>query len=65
MDRINSLSELKQANKEIKRQNLAQRLFDFIPHWDRVYETVDEVVEDIKNDPESIIEYLMDLLEEV
>jgi hypothetical protein len=46
-----------------KKQALAQRLFDFIPHWDREYETVDEAAEDIKNNPETIIEYLLDLLE--
>jgi len=47
----------------VKIQQLAQRLFDFVDPWDRDYETVDDIAEDIRKDPEAVIEYLLDLLE--
>jgi uncharacterized protein YeeX (DUF496 family) len=47
----------------VKIQQLAQRLFDFVDPWDRDYETVDDIANDMKQDPEAVIEYLLDLLE--
>lgn len=47
----------------VKIQQLAQRLFDFVDPWDRDYETVDDIANDMKQDPETVIEYLLDLLE--
>jgi hypothetical protein len=47
----------------IKIQQLAQRLFNFVDPWDRDYETVDDIANDMKQDPEAVIEYLLDLLE--
>ena len=52
-------------DKGILRQKLAERLFNYIDPWDREYESADDIANDIKNDPELVIEYLMDLLEEV
>lgn len=52
-------------SKAYDRQKLAERIFDYIPAWDRDYGTVDDIVKDIKNDPEAVIEYLMDQLEGV
>ena len=53
------------TDKGILRQKLADRLFNYIDPWDREYESADDIANDIKNDPELVIEYLMDLLEEV
>ena len=47
----------------IKIQQLAERIYNYVDPWDRDYETVDDIANDIKNDPEAVIEYLMDLLE--
>jgi len=47
----------------IKIQQLADRLYNFVDPWDRDYETVDDIANDIKTDPETVIEYLLDLLE--
>lgn len=44
-------------------QKLAERIFNYIDPWDRDYETIVDIAEDIKNDPDAIIEYLMDQLE--
>lgn len=46
-------------------QKLAKRIYNYIAPWDRDYETVDDIANDIKNDPDLIIEYLMDQLEEI
>lgn len=48
----------------IKIQQLAERIYNYVNPWDRDYETVDDIANDIKNDPDLIIEYLMDQLEE-
>jgi hypothetical protein len=52
------------TDKNVLRQTLAERLFNLVDPWERDYETVDDIANDIKNDPETVIEYLMDLLEE-
>lgn len=52
-------------DRGILRQKLAERIFNFVDPWDRDYGTVDDIANDIKKDPEAVIEYLMDLLEEV
>jgi hypothetical protein len=52
-------------DKGIMRQKLAERIYNYVDPWDRDYATVDDIANDIKNDPETIIEYLMDLLEEM
>lgn len=44
-------------------QQLAERIYNYVDPWDRDYETVDDIANDIKNDPETVIEYLLDLLE--
>ena len=49
----------------IKIQQLAQRLYNYIDPWDRDYETVDDIANDIKSDPEAVIEYMMDILENI
>lgn len=46
-------------------QKLAERIFNYVDPWDRDYNTVDDIANDIKNDPDVVIEYLMDLLEEM
>ena len=43
-------------------QTLAERLFNYIDPWDRDYNTVDDIAKDIKDDPDVVIEYLIDLL---
>ena len=48
---------------EIKIQKLAERIYHYVDPWDRDYETVDDIVKDIKDDPDAVIEYLMDILE--
>lgn len=48
----------------IKIQQLAERIYNYVDPWDRDYETVDDIANDIKSDPDLIIEYLMDQLEE-
>lgn len=47
----------------IQIQQLAERIYNYIDPWDRDYETVDDIANDIKNDPDTVIEYLIDLLE--
>ena len=47
----------------IQVQKLAERLYNYVDPWDRDYETVDDIANDIKQDPLTVIEYLMDLLE--
>lgn len=47
----------------IQVQKLAERLYNYVDPWDRDYETVDDIANDIKQDPLIVIEYLMDLLE--
>ena len=49
---------------EKKIEELAERLVELIDPWDREYATVEDLVNDIKNDPLSVIEYLADRLEE-
>ena len=48
---------------EIKIQKLAERIYNYVDPWDLDYETVDDIVKDIKDDPDAVIEYLMDILE--
>ena len=50
---------------KIKIQQLAERLYNYVDPWDRDYNTVDDIAKDIKEDPDLIIEYLLDLLENV
>ena len=47
----------------IKAQKLAERIFNYVDPWDRDYETVDDIANDIKQDPLTVMEYLMDLLD--
>ncbi len=47
----------------IQVQELAERLYNYVDPWDRDYETVDDIANDIKQDPLTVIKYLMDLLE--
>jgi hypothetical protein len=65
MERINSMNDLNNVNKAIKIQKLAERLYNLIDPWDRECESADDIANDIKTDPESVIEYLLDLQEEV
>jgi len=51
------------TDRAVLRQKLATRIFNYVDPWDRDYETVDDITNDIANDPEAVIEYLMDLLE--
>lgn len=44
-------------------QELAQRIYNYMAPWDREYKTVDDIAEDIKNDPAAVIQYLMDELQ--
>ena len=46
-------------------QKLAERIYNYVDPWDRDYETVDDIANDIKQDPLTVIEYLMDLLDNV
>jgi hypothetical protein len=50
--------------RSVTRQKVAERIFNYIAPWDRDYETIDDIANDIENDPEAVIDYLMDLLEE-
>ena len=47
----------------IKVQKLAERIFNYVDPWDRDCETVDDIANDIKQDPLTVMEYLMDLLD--
>ncbi len=47
----------------IQVQELAERLYNYVDPWDRDYETVDDIANDIKQDPLTVIKYLMELLE--
>lgn len=53
-----------EQDKNVLRQKLAERIYNYVDPWDRDYETVDDIANHIKNDPELVIDYLMDLLEE-
>jgi len=48
---------------KVRIYDLANKLYNLIAPWDRDYETVDDIANDIENDPDLIIEYLLDLLE--
>ena len=48
---------------KVKIMDLATRLYNYVDPWERDYETVDDIANDIENDPDLIIEYLLDLLE--
>lgn len=54
---------MNEQDKNVMNQQVAQRIYNYVAPWDRDYETVDDIVNDIKNDPTLVIEYLMDLLE--
>ena len=43
---------------------LAERLYDLIDPWDRDYKDINEIADDIKTDPETVIAYLLDVIEE-
>ena len=45
-------------------QELAERLFKLIDPWDRDYNSADDIASDIKDNPDVVIEYLIELLEE-
>ena len=51
--------------RDVLRQTVAQRIFDFIAPWDRDYETADGIANDIKENPEIVCEYLMDLIDQL
>lgn len=53
-----------EQDRNVLRQKLAERIYNYVDPWERDYETVDDIVNDIKNDPETVIEYLIDLLNE-
>lgn len=53
----------KTMRDNIKIQQLAERIYNYVDPWDRDYETVDDIANDIKNDPETVVEYLLDILE--
>ena len=48
---------------QILLQKVASRIFNYVDPWDRDYETVEDIMHDIENDPLTVVEYLMDLLE--
>ena len=48
---------------KVKIMDLANKLYNLIDPWERDYETVDDLANDIENDPLLVIEYLIDLLE--
>lgn len=43
-------------------RQLAERIYDIIPPWDRDG-TVQDIEEDIKKDPKAIINYLLEIIE--
>jgi len=45
-------------------QELAQRIYDYTDPWERE-STVEEIAETIKTDPEAVISYLMDIIEDL
>ena len=50
--------------KEAFRLSLAKRVFDLVPPWDHEEdETIETTAETIKNDPEAIINYLLDMID--
>ena len=51
--------------KDLLRQKVAQRIFDYIDPWDRDYESSGDIANDIKNNPELVCEYLMDLIDQL
>lgn len=49
---------------EKKVNELAQKLYQLVDPWDSDYQTVDDFVINIQDDPLKVIEYLVNLLEE-
>lgn len=50
--------------KEAFRLSLAERIFNLVPPWDHEEdETIETTAETIKNDPEAIINYLLDMID--
>lgn len=47
-----------------KVRELAQRIFDCTAPWDREDETVEDIENDINNDPLAVIEYLLTFAED-
>lgn len=51
----------KEANMDEER--LAERLYNLIPMWDREDGTVSDVLKQLKENPQDIIEYLLDYID--
>lgn len=52
------------GKKEAFRLSLAKRVFDLVPPWDHEEdETIETTAKTIKNDPEAIINYLLDMID--
>jgi len=56
-------TEYLKAVDKVEVMKQAERIYNYVAPWDRDYETVDDIANDIASDPVLVIEYLMDLLE--
>ena len=55
-------------NHEITERNdklndLATRIYDLVPWWDRESDSMQETIDTLKNDPMAVIEYLLDIVD--
>lgn len=50
---------------EMHRNQLAQRIYDITDPWDRDEATPENIAHDIKTDPLAVIEYLINLVEDL
>lgn len=48
-----------------KVMDLAKRIFELSDPWDIDYATVEEIAEDIENDPLATIDYILGILEDL
>lgn len=54
---------MSEYDREVLTQKLAKRIYNFVDPWDRDYQSAADIADDIKADSLTVIEYLMDLLE--
>lgn len=49
----------------MEEERLAERIYNKIPSWDREDGTVKDVIEQMRNNPYDVIEYLLDMMDEL
>lgn len=51
-------------SKQEKQELIGKRLYDLLPFWERDNATAEDLTEQVKDDPEDIILYLLDYIED-